>query len=48
MENEKDFKVIITANHKLFDLHIKETFKYRDLILLFVKRDFMAFYKQTI
>lgn len=48
MQNETDFKVKITSEHKIFDLHIKETFRYKDLILLFVKRDFMAFYKQTI
>ena len=30
------------------DLHLKETFKYRDLIFLFVKRDFTSLYKQTI
>lgn len=42
------FKNEITAKHKLFDLHLKETFKYRDLIFLFVKRDFTALYKQTI
>lgn len=38
----------ITAEHRLFDLHLKETFAYRDLILLFVKRDFVAKYKQTV
>ena len=42
------FKTIITSKHRLFDLHLKETFKYRDLIWLFVKRDFTALYKQTI
>ena len=47
MEQQK-FKTVITSKHKLFDLHIKETFQYRDLILLFVKRDFTALYKQTI
>ncbi|MBR1676345.1 MAG: ABC transporter permease [Clostridia bacterium] len=47
MEQQK-FKTVITAKHKLFDLHIKETFQYRDLIFLFVKRDFTALYKQTI
>lgn len=47
MEKQK-FKTTITSKHKLFDLHIKETFKYRDLIWLFVKRDFTALYKQTI
>lgn len=42
------FKYQINSKHKLFDLHIKETFQYRDLIFLFVKRDFTALYKQTI
>lgn len=42
------FKYQINSKHKLFDLHIKETFQYRDLIMLFVKRDFTALYKQTI
>jgi lipopolysaccharide transport system permease protein len=32
----------------LFDLNLKEVWKYRDLLLLFVKRDFVAQYKQTI
>lgn len=44
----QQFKTEITAEHKLLDLHIKETLEYRDLILLFVKRDFTALYKQTI
>ena len=43
-----NFKTVISSKHRLFDLHIKETFKYRDLIFLFVKRDFVAFYKQTV
>lgn len=45
---KQKFKTIITSKHKLFDLHLRETFKYRDLIWLFVKRDFTALYKQTI
>ena len=45
---KQKFKTSITSRHKLFDLHLKETFKYRDLIWLFVKRDFTALYKQTI
>ena len=45
---EGNFKTVIESRHKLFDLHLKETFEYRDLILLFVKRDFTSLYKQTI
>jgi len=47
MEQQK-FKTVITGKHRLLDLHLKETFQYRDLIGLFVKRDFTAQYKQTI
>lgn len=42
------FKTVTTSEHKVFDLHLKETFSYRDLIMLFVKRNFVADYKQTI
>lgn len=45
---EQEFKTHISSQHKLFDLHIGETFQYRDLIFLFVKRNFTANYKQTI
>lgn len=44
----QSFKYQIDSQHKLFDLHIKETLQYRDLIFLLVKRDFIALYKQTI
>lgn len=46
--NMSSFKTVSTSEHKLFDLHLKETFGYRDLIMLFVKRNFIADYKQTI
>lgn len=39
---------IISSKHKLFDLHIKETLDYIDLIKLFVKKTFVASYKQTV
>ena len=44
----EQFKTHISSRHSLLDLHIKETFNYRDLIFLFVKRNFTAQYKQTI
>lgn len=44
----ESFKTVTTSEHKVFDLHLKETFSYRDLIMLFVKRNFVADYKQTI
>ena len=31
-----------------FDIHLSELWRYRDLIMLFVRRDFVSIYKQTI
>ena len=38
----------IKPTSSLFDIKLKEVWKYRDLMLLFVKRDFVAQYKQTV
>lgn len=38
----------ISSKKKLFDLNIKEIWRYRDLLFLFVKRDISTVYKQTI
>lgn len=38
----------ISSKHKLIDLNFKEIWRYRDLLLLFVKRDIVTVYKQTI
>lgn len=38
----------ITSNHRLFDLNLREVWRYRDLIVLFTKRSFTVTYKQTI
>ena len=38
----------ITSKHNLFDLNLKEVWRYRDLITLFTKRTFTLTYKQTI
>lgn len=45
--NEK-FKTVIEPKNGWFDLHLKELLQYRDLIFLFVKRNFVAQYKQTV
>ena len=44
----KHFDTLITAKKNPFKLNIKETVKYKDLIWLFVQRDFKTKYKQTI
>ena len=38
----------ISPKNKLFDLNLKEVWQYRDLLMLFVKRDVITLYKQTI
>lgn len=45
---DTDWDMIIRPKANLFDLNLKEVWKYRDLLVLFVKRDFVAQYKQTI
>ncbi|MEE1884698.1 ABC transporter permease [Pedobacter flavus] len=49
-EKEKEFDqwdVEIHPSRGLFDLKLKQVWKYRDLLFLFVRRDFVSFYKQT-
>lgn len=41
------FQTIITPKNK-FDLHLGELWRYRDLVMLFVRRTFVSQYKQTI
>jgi len=45
---EKDWDLIIEPRRSLLDLRIGELWQYRDLVMLFVRRDFVAAYKQTI
>lgn len=39
---------IIEPTSSLFDLKLREVWNYRDLLKMFVKRDFVATYKQTV
>jgi len=45
---QDDWTEEITPKTKWFDIRIDELWRYRDLIGLFVYRDFVAIYKQTI
>ncbi len=40
--------VEITPHRRIFSVPVGEIFRYRDLIYLFVRRDFVANYKQTV
>lgn len=39
---------VISSKHKLIDFNFKEIWRYRDLLFLFVKRDIVTVYKQTV
>jgi lipopolysaccharide transport system permease protein len=45
---DEDWDIEIKPTGSLFDLKLKDTWHYRDLLLLLVRRDFVSFYKQTI
>ncbi|MEK8180244.1 ABC transporter permease [Flavobacterium buctense] len=44
----QDWDLVIKGHTSLFDVRLKEVWHYRDLLFLFVKRDFVTVYKQTI
>lgn len=46
--DKQAYHIHISSNHRWFDINLKEIWQYRDLILLFTKRDFTLRYKQTI
>lgn len=48
VHSAQQWDLIIKGHTTLFDVRFKEVWHYRDLLFLFVKRDFISFYKQTI
>jgi lipopolysaccharide transport system permease protein len=48
LEVNQEWDLIIEPQNSLFELHLKDVWRYRDLLWLLVKRDFVSFYKQTI
>ena len=48
MKKHPEWDTIISPQRGWMELNIEEIWNYRDLLLLFVKRDFTTFYKQTI
>jgi len=47
-EPQQKWTETIEDSHSLFDLKLKEVWRYKDLVYMFVKRDFVAGFKQTI
>ena len=48
MSQNSENTIVIEANSSLFNINLKELWQYRDLIFLFVKRNYTTRYKQTI
>ena len=46
--DNKPWLYTISSKRKLIDFNFKEIWRYRDLLILFVKRDIVTVYKQTI
>lgn len=46
--NNENWLFEITPKNKFFSLNLKEVWQYRDLLFLFVKRDVVTVYKQTV
>jgi lipopolysaccharide transport system permease protein len=48
MNPNEQWDLVIRPKRNLLDINLKELWEFRDLIALFVRRDFVAKYKQTI
>lgn len=48
VDSIEDFDIEIRPKNHVFDINFKEIWEYRDLLLMFVKRDIVTVYKQTI
>lgn len=46
--DSEHWDMLITPQRNLFDLRLEELWRYRDLVMLFVRRDFVSVYKQTV
>lgn len=48
IEDQQQWDFEIKPHASLFNLHLNDVWRYRDLLMLLVRRDFVSFYKQTI
>ena len=48
MDPKQKWLAVIKPKTGWFDINLKELWAYRDLVKMFVKRDFVTFYKQTV
>lgn len=45
---DSDWTLVIRPRTGWLDLHLEDVWRYRDLVMMFVRRDFVSQYKQTI
>ena len=48
MNEDQEWTTVIKPRNNLFEVNLKEIWSYRDLLALFIKRDIVTQYKQTI
>jgi len=48
LESDKEWTEVIRPKRTWYDINLSEVWKYRDLVMIFVRRDFVSAYKQTI
>lgn len=48
MNNNEEWNIIIKPKNRLFELNLRELWQYRDLLSLFIKKEIITQYKQTI
>ncbi len=47
-DSEDEWSLVIRPKTGWFDLHLVDLWRYRDLVAMFVRRDFVSLYKQTV
>lgn len=47
-EDNEPWDLVLEPNSKWYSLRLKQLLRFKDLLILFVRRDFVAVYKQTI
>lgn len=48
MSEHENWDLVVKPHYKWYDFRFREILRYKDLLLLFVRRDFVSVYKQTI
>jgi lipopolysaccharide transport system permease protein len=48
VDETENWDLVLSPKKSIFTLNLDQIWKYKDLLVLFVRRDFVAFYKQTV